>query len=535
MPVEAKVYRVLIASPGDVIEEREIIREEVHRWNAMNAVDMKIILMPIGWETDATPDLREPGQVIINRQLVDTCDLLIGVFWTRLGTPTALGGTGTEVEIARARNEGKRCMVYFSDKVVSPSQIEREQYEQVQEYWKKLQPTGLANRYNTIEQFRERVFRHITSAVQDIIREDKERHAAEQEAKLTEQAIGLPVQTIPTTSNTEISFKTLSEAQTSIKTLLDSRFGVQDMEDAKEQEIARIQSVLTSPELAELFSRQPSVETIPAIAQILETATTPSMYALAAIGRYADETSPEWLDIVGDWIERLSTRKLEGYEWASYIKTYPGLLLLYTLGISALRAGKINFLKQVTSRQVYLRGYNRDYPLLNSIDPEYVFYNDISKMIEPGFKDRLTPVSDHLAPFLKSKLYPTEEEETYIDWFDFFEFLLSFKAVQQSQYPYFGSFAWRWETKRLLLKMIQDAAGKEGGEGRYGTAILDFFGGDTKLQETAKKYDEIARQSRRSLFPGNTPDYISDLIKLAKIGKRVSSYEELMRILHPDR
>ncbi|MFN9401690.1 MAG: hypothetical protein ACK57T_18370, partial [Dolichospermum sp.] len=118
-----------------------------------------------------------------------------------------------------------------------------------------------------------------------------------------------------------------------------------DMEDAKEQEIARIQSVLTSPELAELFSRQPSVETIPAIAHILETATTPSMYALAAIGRYADETSPEWLDIVGDWIERLSTRKIEGYEWANYIKTYPGLILLYTLGISALRAGKINFLK----------------------------------------------------------------------------------------------------------------------------------------------------------------------------------------------
>ncbi|MBO1052744.1 MAG: DUF4062 domain-containing protein [Dolichospermum sp. DET73] len=525
MPVEAKIYRVLIASPSDVTDERKIIREEVHRWNAMHAVDMKIILMPIGWETDATPDLRESGQEVINRQLVDTCDILIGVFWTRLGTPTALGGTGTEVEIGRARNEGKRCMVYFSDEPVSPSEIDIKQYEQVQEYWRKLQPTGLANRYKTIEDFRKIVLLHINSAVSEITREDKERRAAEQEAKLTEQAIGLPIQTIPTTSNTEISFKTLSEAQTSVKTLLDSRFGVQDMEDAKEQEIAKIQSVLTSPELAELFSRQPSVETIPAIAQILEAATTPSMYALAAIGRYADETSPEWLDIVGDWIERLSTRKIEGSEWANYIKTYPGLILLYTLGISALRAGKINFLKEVISCQVYSGEYRSYRFLIDAIDPRYVFYHNISRMIEPGFERRFSPVSDHLDPLLKSKLYAKEEEARYRDWFDFFEFLLSFKSVEQSkEYPYFGSFTWRWETKKFMFKMIQDAATRQG---RYGSGISDLFGGDAQLQETAAKYDAIATKSPQDFGRVSLPNHISLLILLAKQGIRISGYNEL--------
>jgi nucleoside 2-deoxyribosyltransferase len=530
MPVEAKVYRILIASPRDVEEEEKIIREQSYKWNAANTMGMKKILMPIRWNTDATPSLEGRGQSVINSQLVDSCDLLIGIFRTRLGTPTPEADSGTVEEIERANNQGKPCLVYFHDPVTEVG-IDKEQYQKLQIYKKELQTKGLTDNYNSLDEFRDKVYGHISSVVHKLSQEDKERRAAEQEAKLTEQAIGLPVQTIPTTFNTEISFKTLSEAQTSVKTLLDSRFGVQDMEDAKEQEIARIQSVLTSPELAELFSRQSSVETIPVIAQILEAATTPSMYALAAIGRYADETSPEWLDIVGDWIERLSTRKLEGY-WASYIKTYPGLLLLYTLGISALRAGKINFLKEVTSRQVYLGGYKCDYPLLNLIHPRYVFYRGISKMIEPGFQDRPTPVSDHLAPFLKSKLYPTEEETIYIDWFDFFEFLLSFKRVQQSQYHYFGPFTWRWETKRFMFKKIQDAAV---GEGRYGIAILDFCGGDTKLQETAKKYDEIASQSQESLFPGHTLDYISDLIKLAKTGKRVSSYEELMRILHPDR
>ena len=496
MPVEAKVYRVLIASPRDVAEERDIIRNQIYRWNAIHTRDMKIVLIPVGWETDATPSLEERGQAVINRQLVDTCDLLIGTFWTRLGTPTPEAESGTVEEIERANNEGKRCIVYFSEQEISPSKIEQKQYKRLQRYKAALQAKGLTDNYTNTEEFKDKVFRHISSAVLEIAREDKERRAAEQEAKLTEQAIGLPVQAIPKTSRADISFNTLSEAQTSVKTLLESRFGVQDLEDVKEQEIARIQSVLTSPELAEVLSRQASAETISAIAQILETATTPSMYALAAIGRYADDTSLEWLDIAGDWIERLSTGKVEGgYRWANYIKAYPGLLLLYALGISALRTSKMNFLQAVASRQVYSREYNWERPLLDTLDPRYVFYDSVSGMIEPGFERRFAPVSDHLAPLLKSKLYPNEEEARYLDWFDCFEFLLSFKAVQQLRpHPYFGSFTWRGETNRFMFKMIQDAAVRQG---RYGVAISDFFGGNDGLEETAAKYDSITSQSQR--------------------------------------
>jgi nucleoside 2-deoxyribosyltransferase len=532
MPVEAKVYRILIASPRDVEEEEKIIREQSYKWNAANTMGMKKILMPIRWNTDATPSLEGRGQSVINSQLVDSCDLLIGIFRTRLGTPTPEADSGTVEEIERANNQGKPCLVYFHDPVTEVG-IDKEQYQKLQIYKKELQTKGLTDNYNSLDEFRDKVYGHISSVVHKLSQEDKERRAAEQEAKLTEQAIGLPVQTIPTTFNTEISFKTLFEAQTSVKTLLDSRFGVQDMEDAKEQEIARIQSVLTSPELAELFSRQSSVETIPVIAQILEAATTPSMYALAAIGRYADETSPEWLDIVGDWIERLSTRKIEGYyKWPIYIKTYPGLLLLYTLGISALRAGKINFLKEVTSRQVYSDEYNSDTFLLNAIDPRYVFYRNISQMIEPGFERRFSPVSDHLDPLLKSKLYAQEEEARYMDWFDFFEFLLSFKAVQQSkENPYFGSFTWRWETKRFIFKMIQDAAIPQG---RYGTGISDLFGGDEQLQETAVRYDEIATRSQTDFERVAPPNYIVPLIQLAKKGIRISSYNELAKYPQPN-
>jgi len=440
MPVDTKLYRVIIASPRDVSDERKIIREEIAKWNSIHTLQMKMILMAVGWETDATPDLQERGQAVINRQLVDTCDLLIGVFWTRLGTLTLQAESGTVEEIERAHNEGKRCIVYFSDQAVSPSATDQKQYKRLQKYKDELNKTGLTDTYKTLEEFREKVFRHITASVLEITKEDRERQVAEQEARSTEQALRLPTQPVPTSPNFEISFETLTDAQTSVRKLLDSRFGVPDLEDAKEKEIAKIQCVLSSPELAALLSQQPTVETISAIAQVLETATTPSIYAIATLGKYGDDSSVDWLDIVGDWIERLSIRKFEnGYQWASYIKIYPGLLLLYTVGISALRSTKTNFLRQVLERQIYLLDSEREFNLIDVLDPRYVFYEDIGRLIEPGFERRYTPVSDHLAPLIKSKLYPHEEEVQYLNWFDLFEFLLSLKSVHlNGQYPYFG-------------------------------------------------------------------------------------------------
>lgn len=511
--------------PGDVPQEREIIREEIARWNAIHTSDMKMILMPLGWETDATPDLEERGQAIINRQLVDICDLLIGVFWTRLGTPTPQAESGTVEEIERVHNEGKRCIVYFSDKEVSLSATDLKQYKRLQKYKDELNKKGLTDTYKTIEKFREKVSRHIAASVLRIAREDTERRAAQQEAKVTEQALRLQTPPVLTSPNFEISFETLTEAQTSVKKLLESRFGVPDMEEVKEKEIAKVQSVLSSPDLAALLSQQPTVETISAIAQILETATTPSIYAIATICKYGNDSSVDWLDIVGDWIERLSTRKVEsGYQWANNIKIYPGLLLLYTVGISALRSTKTKFLREALERQIYSLDYDREFNLINKLDPRYVFSDRLGKLIEPGFEQRNTPVSDHLAPLIKSKLYPHEEEVQYLNWFDFFEFLLSLKSVHLEEYPYFGSFTWRWETNRFIIKSIQDAILQQG---RYGSAILTIFNTEADLERTAQKYDTIASQSRSDFWRASPHKNVSKLIQLAKSGKRITSYRDL--------
>ena len=57
------------------------------------------MLEPVGWETHSVPELGDRPQAIINRQILRESDLLIAVFWTRIGTATGAHPSGTVEEI----------------------------------------------------------------------------------------------------------------------------------------------------------------------------------------------------------------------------------------------------------------------------------------------------------------------------------------------------------------------------------------------------------------------------------------------------
>lgn len=48
MSYEAKVFNVMIASPGDVASERTIIRDVIYEWNAVHSKSRNIVLLPVG-------------------------------------------------------------------------------------------------------------------------------------------------------------------------------------------------------------------------------------------------------------------------------------------------------------------------------------------------------------------------------------------------------------------------------------------------------------------------------------------------------
>jgi hypothetical protein len=517
MPIDAKLYRVLIASPRDTEKERNIIREEISRWNSMNAESLAIVFLPTGWETGA-PDLKEPGQAVINRQLVDNCDLLIGTFRTLIGTKTAEFESGTVEEIERARAKGKRCIVYFYE---NPSVViaDKEQYERLLQYKEELKTRGLISLYRTLPDFRKKVLAHITNAIQELAKEDRERKAAENEARITEQAIGLPSQENLKLQSSNVDFTTLANSQITIKYLLESRFGIQYMEDAREKEIAKIKNVLSSPELAAHFG---SYENVPAVVQIIETVSMPSLFAISSIGKYGDGNTHEWVEIVGEWIEDLSKPRSEsGYAWTINIKQYPGLLAFYVLGISILRSRKISFLKNVIERQVYSYEYGGEINLISSIYPLQVFYDNTDKLIELGFTKRYTPVSDHLATFIKDNLYPNEELKKYWEWFDLFEFLICLKSFQLNGGGHYGSFTYRTDTRGFIFNSIQEAVLSKS---RLGVAILELFDGIQELEKCVQDFDSKVSKIRD--YGRFTLPQISGLIKLAKSTQKIIGYSE---------
>ena len=157
----ATVFKVMIASPGDVAAERSVIRELLTEWNVVNADSRKIVLLSVGWETHSVPEMGNRPQEIINKQILHGCDLLIGVFWTRIGTATGNFASGTVEEIEEHVKTGKPAMLYFSASPVVPDSIDLDQYKQLQDFRKSCQTRGLYEAYSDLADFRSKLYRQI--------------------------------------------------------------------------------------------------------------------------------------------------------------------------------------------------------------------------------------------------------------------------------------------------------------------------------------------------------------------------------------
>lgn len=169
MPFDGKIFRILVASPGDVGEERDVIPEIINEWNAMNAFSTKVLLMPVKWETHAAPLMSGRPQSVINEQLVKDCDLLVGVFWTRIGTNTGVAVSGTAEEIEQFVALSKPVMLYFSQTPVDPDKIDLEQFTILRSFKEDMRLKGLTESYSNIYDFRQKFSRQLNINITNII------------------------------------------------------------------------------------------------------------------------------------------------------------------------------------------------------------------------------------------------------------------------------------------------------------------------------------------------------------------------------
>lgn len=167
---EARVVRIVVASPGDVQKEREAVEAIANELNRDLAADKNMMLRVIRWETDASPGFHPRGpQALIDSVLkIADCDLLIGIFWKRFGTPVLGAGSGTEHEIMQAyqswRKQGKpQIFVYFNEKSFEPvTKEEKDQSKRVQEFKRKFPSEGLWWKYSGARNLEALIRTHLT-------------------------------------------------------------------------------------------------------------------------------------------------------------------------------------------------------------------------------------------------------------------------------------------------------------------------------------------------------------------------------------
>lgn len=183
MSFDAKIFKVLVASPGDVGEERNLIPELINEWNTINASRSKVLLMPIKWETHSAPLMGDRPQAIINDQLVKDCDILVGVFWTRIGTNTGIAISGTAEEIEQFVELGKPVMLYFSQSPIEPDKIDIGQFTTLKAFKEKMRIQGLTESYHSLPDFRQKFSRQLSINVGNIINAAIENKSATSESK----------------------------------------------------------------------------------------------------------------------------------------------------------------------------------------------------------------------------------------------------------------------------------------------------------------------------------------------------------------
>jgi hypothetical protein len=101
------------------------------------------------------------AQELINNQVLDKCDFLVGVFWTRIGTPTTAYPSGTIEEIEKHINSGKPAMLYFSSQPVALDSVDTKQVEELRKFKESCKGRGLYESYDSYADFKEKFYRHL--------------------------------------------------------------------------------------------------------------------------------------------------------------------------------------------------------------------------------------------------------------------------------------------------------------------------------------------------------------------------------------
>jgi hypothetical protein len=174
MPSAITAYRVFIASPSGLDEERRRFREILNEFNEDQAIESGVMFIPIGWELTLAGMGRPQG--LVNDDL-QRCDYSVLLLHDRWGNPPSLIGpysSGTEEEyhlVRRLITEGtmKNLVVFFKEVDESRLSEPDAQLENVRDFKRKLEAEKelLFYTYASTADFERRLHRHLAAWLKD--------------------------------------------------------------------------------------------------------------------------------------------------------------------------------------------------------------------------------------------------------------------------------------------------------------------------------------------------------------------------------
>lgn len=156
MSKNVTLYDIVLSCPTDIDEEKNIIDNVINEFNTTIGESLEIRLNLKHWSTDSYAQSGGAAQDLLNKQFIDSADMIICIFGNRMGTPTKLYDSGTAEEMLKAINNDKQVFLYFSDTPVSPSDIDLEQRKQVTSFRTKVEEMEIAlyKTYNSLDDFK---------------------------------------------------------------------------------------------------------------------------------------------------------------------------------------------------------------------------------------------------------------------------------------------------------------------------------------------------------------------------------------------
>ena len=164
-----KTFNVVLCGPGDVAKEIAIARKVIEEWNQRNWESLGCGLKDKHWDTDVAPSMDARGQAIINRDMIDSADLIVAIFWRRIGTPTGLHDSGTVEEITRAQARDIPVMLYFSDIEDTRPIQDSDQWDMLQAFRARALVSGLPRTFRSRDDFRKRLGDHLHMKIVELL------------------------------------------------------------------------------------------------------------------------------------------------------------------------------------------------------------------------------------------------------------------------------------------------------------------------------------------------------------------------------